>query len=206
MFNLPTDLVEHLRRQLTFINASCHSYDQGFPEEALRIAVALRVLFHDTKKSTSLLTHLSQKQSVRLISTIGLGKTNEQLGDSMVFYTAPMLILGSVPSKFGSRPPQLGRYPSKLVTCNAWWNEIVMSKAHRLSRRDVVLSSANQDGGAHVDTAPNQKTLQLKEGIGTYTLAVNGVDHTEKLTDHHFPMLRQFGYEVLNSLEITGLL
>lgn len=199
MPRLPIDLVEQLRRQLKFIEASCSAYDKGSLEEALRISVSLRVLFHDTTNSTSLLTHLGQKHSVHLISTIGLGKTDQQLGNSVVFCIPVMLTMSGVQPPLGNGPP-----PS-VVTCDAWWNEIVMSQAQRLSRRDVVLSSANQDGGAHVDIAPNQKTVELKEGIGTFTRTVGGLTVTEELTDHHFPMLRQFGYEVLNSPEITGL-
>jgi hypothetical protein len=61
------------------------------PEEALKIAIALRVLSHDTKKKYLTLNPSEPKTSDRLISTIGLGKTNEQLGDSMVCYIAPAL-------------------------------------------------------------------------------------------------------------------
>lgn len=198
MPSLSIDLVKQLRRQLKFIESSCRAYDQGSLEEALRIAVSLRVLFHDTANSTSLLTHLGQKYSVHLISTIGLGKTDQQLGNSMVFCIPVMLTMSGVQPPLGNGPPP------RIVNCDAWWNEIVMSQAQRLSRRDVVLSSANQDGGAHIDIAPNQKTVELKEGIGTFTRTIGGVSVTEELIDHHFPMLRQFGYEVLNSPEITG--
>ena len=199
MPSLPIDLIEQLRRQLKFIEASCRAYDKGSVEEALRIAVSLRILFHDTANSTSLLTHLGQKNSVHLISTIGLGKTDQQLGNSMVFCIPIMLTMSGVQPTLGSGPPPT------VVTCDAWWNEIVMSQAQRFSRRNVVLSSANQDGGAHVDIVPNKKTVELKDGIGTFTRTIGGVSVTEELTDHHFPMLRQFGYEVLNSSEITSL-
>ena len=199
MTNLPINLTEQLLRHLKFIEASCRAYDQGFVEEALRIAVSLRVLFHDTKNSTSLLAHLGGKSSINLISTIGLGKTDQQLGNSTVYYIPAMITPSGV-------TPSLGRgFQSRVVAVDAWWNEIVMSQNQRFSRKDVVLSSANQDGGAHVDITPNRKTVELKEGIGTFTKTVAGVTVTEELTDHHFPMLRQFGYEVLNSPDLTGL-
>jgi len=199
MPTLPVDLVEQLRRQLKFIATSCRAYDQGEIEEALRIAVSLRVLFHDTGSSTSIFTQLGKKGSVHLISTIGLGKTDQELGSSMVLSIPIMLTMNGV------QPPLEDGPQPRVITCDAWWNEIVMSQNQRFSRRDVVLSSANQDGGAHVDSAPDQKTLELKEGIGTFTSTVDNVPVTKELTDHHFPMLRQFGYEVLNSPEITSL-
>jgi hypothetical protein len=80
-----------------------------------------------------------------------------------------------------------------------------MVQAHRFSRRDVVLSSANQDGGAHVDIMPSSKTTELKEGVGTLEKRYCDISVTEDLVDYHFPLLRQLGYEVLNSPEISGL-
>jgi len=58
----------NLKMQLDFLNRSCLSYDQGFQDESFRIAVVLRVLFHNTKKSTSLLHHL-QCEYIPLLST-----------------------------------------------------------------------------------------------------------------------------------------
>jgi len=115
MPNLPIDLTEQLLRHLKFIEASCRAYDQDFVEEALRIAVSLRVLFHDTKNSTSLLTHLERKNSINIISTIGLGKTDQQLGNSMVYYIPVMITPSGV-------TPSLGRgFRTRVVTVDAWW-------------------------------------------------------------------------------------
>src|SRR6266545_3514326 len=44
-----------LQRQLGFLKRSCEDFDAGQHDEGLRIAVSLRVLFHDTSASTSLL-------------------------------------------------------------------------------------------------------------------------------------------------------
>jgi hypothetical protein len=53
---------EKLREQLSSIANSCAAYDAGHRSEAVRIGTSLRVLLHDTGKSTSLLTHLGAKQ------------------------------------------------------------------------------------------------------------------------------------------------
>ena len=83
--------------------------------------------------------------------------------------------------------------------------EIVMTTNHKLTRKDIVLSASNQDGGAHVDAAPSRKTLELKEGIGEFSSTSRGLETTIKLTDHHLPLIRQFGYEVLNSPDLLAL-
>ena len=57
----------HLREQIQFLLRSSQSYDEGFTSEAKRIAVIIRVLFHDTQKSTSLLTLLQKKLFLYMI-------------------------------------------------------------------------------------------------------------------------------------------
>jgi hypothetical protein len=52
-----------LREQLGFIERSTRFFDEGHEEEALRLATTMRVLFHDTALSTSLLTHLSMRHT-----------------------------------------------------------------------------------------------------------------------------------------------
>jgi len=51
-------LPKKLEEQVQFIRRSCNAYDQGAEEEALRIATSLRVIFHQTGASTSLITNL----------------------------------------------------------------------------------------------------------------------------------------------------
>lgn len=105
----------------------------------------------------------------------------------------------------GVRPP-LGKYRNSVnLNIDDWWNEVIMSQDNVFSRKDIVLAAANQDGGAHVDNNPSIKTRELKAGIGTFTTFTNGVEVTEDLIDHHYPLLRQLGYEVLNSPELISL-
>jgi hypothetical protein len=195
------DLIAQLRHQLQFIDASCQAFDRGVKAEGLRIATSLRVLFHDTAKSVSLLKHLQKKSGLHLISTIGLGKTDQQLGKTQIIAMPLMISMHGVTPPLGTDPR-----PPRILLFDDWWEEIVMAQNHRHSRKSVVLSAANEDGGAHVGIAPKPETVELKEGVGTFTKQIGGgVSITEELTDHHFPLLRQLGYEVLNSPEIVGL-
>ena len=54
------ELLAHLWDQIKFLVASSKSYDQGFEGEAKRLAVAIRVLMHDTTQSNALLTQLGK--------------------------------------------------------------------------------------------------------------------------------------------------
>jgi hypothetical protein len=44
-------LIDHLRRQLEYLRRSCELYDAGHLDEAVRLAMVIRVLIHDTKKT-----------------------------------------------------------------------------------------------------------------------------------------------------------
>lgn len=188
-----------LNRQLNFVANSCKLYDCGYLEEGLRIAVSLRVLFHDTKNSTSLLQHIGKKKSLNLLSSIGIRKTIKENAGGFQFYI-PLIICHE-----GVKPPLNETISTKMMSFESWWDEIIFAQSQIFSRRDIVLSAANQDGGAHIDSSPNNKTIELKEGIGTLTKVVNGKQLEEELTDFHLPLLRQLGYEVLNSPELLNL-
>lgn len=190
---------EQLKRHISFIKSSCKAYDAGEKIEALRIAVSLRVLFHDTKNSTSLLKHLGIKDTIQIYSTIGTGKNHEQLKGKRLI-SIPLMI-----SPFGVSAPLGTPRKSTLCSSSDWWNEVVMVQDNQFSRKDIVLSAANQDGGAHVDSEPNEKTVELKAGIGTLTTFKTGSSVTEELTDHHFPLLRQFAHEILQSENLMAI-
>jgi hypothetical protein len=60
---------QELKKQLGFLRRSCQLYDEGEVDEAIRIAVPIRTIIHDTRNSTSLLTHLNAK-GIKLWSSI----------------------------------------------------------------------------------------------------------------------------------------
>ncbi len=50
-----------LGSHIGFLERSSRDYDAGHEDESLRLATSMRVVFHDTQSSTSLLTHLRVK-------------------------------------------------------------------------------------------------------------------------------------------------
>lgn len=54
-------LEEHLNEQLEFLKRSAAAFDEGFTDEAKRLATVVRVLVHDTRTSHSLLNQLDIK-------------------------------------------------------------------------------------------------------------------------------------------------
>jgi len=149
------------------------------------------VLFHQTKFSEALLQQMKVRETISILSTFS--EMNRLSSEGFKRY---VLFPGEL-SLDGLRPC-LGRGDiQRFVTASDWWNEIVLG--NDLSRKDVTLSAANQDGGAHVDPTPNEKTMFLKQGSGTLTTISSKGVFKKELLDSHLYLLRQFGYEILNS-------
>lgn len=53
-----SELKAHLKEQISFLVSSCELFDEGKRDEAKRITTHLRILFHDTGMSKSLLKQL----------------------------------------------------------------------------------------------------------------------------------------------------
>jgi len=193
------DFSAHLERQLVFLRNSVAAYDNGCPEEAIRIGVAIRVLCHDTQKSESLLTKMGRKHTLPLVTT---AKTVPN--DFLETTDFGELMAGMT---FGHKleyDPVPGDSPT--ILCADWWEQPVFIRDKKAyTRKDVVLAAANKDGGAHVDN-PDAKLQALQEGFWIRTVThADGTKKTEPLADNHFRMLRRFAEELLSSKELLKL-
>ncbi|OXD04570.1 hypothetical protein CA165_23355 [Vibrio parahaemolyticus] len=195
------NLNEQLETQVSFLRRSAKTFDDGYKDEALRLAVTLRVLFHDTKQSVSLLRHLKKKGSLSLISTF-TSQNDRALPKNINWHTVvPLMVSGNKVKA----PVEEWKVRSNLPF-EEWWNEKIWVEGQQaLSRRDVVLSAANQDGGAHVANKLDNKTKKMKAGP-TVTVKVNGKVIDNMMDNHHYPLIRQITHEVLNSPDFTSLL
>jgi len=102
---LPRDrsaLQEQLNRQLRYLRNSSDLFDSGDHDEASRLATVLRVLVHDTTKSTSLLKLLDIKDRILFADT---GLYRDRLDEAMkkwVERTHPgMSIVATTPGEAG---------------------------------------------------------------------------------------------------------
>jgi len=184
------ELKVHLAEQIGFLNASAAAFDAGNTGEAKRMALTIRVLLHETKRSKSLLRQLNHKPAFvstaspfdprNLVSHMGLLAI--QLGDAGVRY---------IPR--GEHTPH-----KREVSFDEWWNEIVFkTQGHdAVSRKDLILTAANQDGGGHVDPELDEVYARLVKENSLGWLAGNG-DKTEPMGDPTKAAIRQISAEVL---------
>ena len=93
-----------------------------------------------------------------------------------------------------------------------WLNEIIFclrntssTKKHILTRKMLLETARDKDGGAHVDKKLNDVPEYVLSKIGVELGDFgNGKKSTTK--NYHFLMLRQLAYEILNSPDIPHFL
>lgn len=136
------------------------------------------MLIHTTGSCISLLKHLGA-------TDISLISTAEDIPEGMQYgFTLGTMRLGSEKSEYY---PGLDR---------------------NLSRKDIVLTAADKDGGAHVDKALTEEyeALASEGSIGRFIYFSKGVvTKIEPITNAHFVAIRQMAYELLNSSQLLQL-
>ena len=205
------NLIKQMKRQILFLERSCKIYDEGERDEAIRIAVTIRTLLHDTRHSISLLKQMKLKDMIVLASScspipvkrqkLSFEKDPESYVEGIrrgevVFACDPLTTLDdkkSVQPILGEKKNYYNLYVDE------WWSQfavVVLPMDNYVTRKQIVLAAANKDGGAHIDEYP-QKYEQLDHGFWQ----TNG----QMQTEHQFVLLRQFAFEILNSPEIKQM-
>jgi hypothetical protein len=154
------DLLRKLREQVGFLDRSCEAFDSGAREEGHRLAVAIRVLVHDTKQSRSLLKQLGIKGKLRFTDTALHHKAQpKHLGGNRYSVTS-VVHAGLVGWESGPRGWRFFALLDDLseerrnppVPFGDWWHKVFLrdTERHALTRKRVTLDVANKQGGAHV--------------------------------------------------------
>ena len=187
-----THLKHQVLRQLRFIENSCVSFDNGFKDEAVRIATTIRVLIHDTKKSRSLLGLLDVKDKVKIISTIQQPDTkNITLFDGISTFT------------MNGVQPNLEIHNARIISISDWWDEIaIIYDQSKHTRKSIILNAADKDGGAHVDPTLTKEYEQLKNGL--YYFSSDNTAQKE-ISDIQYTAIRVFANELINSSELRTI-
>lgn len=193
------ELVKRLREQFNFLVKSSKEYDLGDSSEAKRLAVAIRVMVHDTKNSKSLLSLLKEKEACGFCDTsIGDNKKN-----ILPFSNLTVMQLHS---------SGIGRYVAlwnadfesdlRIQRFGEWWHSIIIrdKSGNLFSRKDIVLSVANTDGGAHVDECLDEKYAGLSRQNSMGSECGNEHFMGPLANGPELPSIRQIAFEMELSL------
>lgn len=194
------ELLTQLKEQLMFLNLSCEAFDVGNIVEAKRIAVILRILLHDNRTCKSLLGQLNLKNFLFLSSANGTNKDN--------ILTQPCLLILKVGPDgsyydvpFENRPPHQFCW----IGFDDWWNQSVImdNKRRTISRKNLVLYIADQDGGAHVDPGLDPTYFDLIRQNSTAWLNGSG---NPMGPNPAYLSVRQISHELRRTLENRGII
>lgn len=194
-----------LMKQLGFIERSCASFDAGFNDEAIRVAVSIRILLHDTNSSTSLLKHLGAKDISLRTTCPFIDENTIMFGGGLSW--AEMRIENGQLVEAAYKPILESAEPQSLFVCaEAWWNQTLYRiNEGDITRRNIVLGAANKDGGAHVDPSLTLEYEALCRGI--LTISHQSAQRLTEfpLPNSHLADLRQMGHELLTSPDLISL-
>ncbi len=178
------------------------AYDEGFEDEAQRIATVLRTLFHDGRNSNSLLSQLDLKNQIYLNSSI-----NTYVPTNEIAYTG--LLTNRLSNSKGEYIPAYeggGTSYNKWFRFSDWWNELVIDDKHNLfTREDIVRKISDTDGGAHVDNALDEEyaKLTVHNSLGWHYERSGEQIPFER--NPAYGSARQIASEVIESIELHQL-
>ena len=219
------DFREHLEEQLGFLESSAAAYDAGTESEAKRLAVNLRVLLHDTRRSTSLLAHLGVKDELPFRNTASEPPPPGVIAmfDGGLCVIRATLGTGGGGSTFVpvlDTDPERNSQPEQCF--EDWWTTPILhdQEDNSFSRADFIDAVANKDGGAHVDAKlgaayaalTHGNSMRLTQEKGTtedgWETVMGGViggapdESSERILNSiALASIRQIAFEVMNSLE-----
>jgi len=199
------ELLENFEEQMHLLLSACKAYDAGEEVQAKNIAIRLRVLAHDSRRSQSLLGQLDKKRGLFASTLIDYSPTN-------LVSSFPLL---SIVMESGNihYSPLLNTAPEKMVYLkfDDWWNEIIFDdKKNIFSRKDIVRYVADQDGGAHVDpklevnfaNLLKYNSLGYKIGKNTDGDVLGALENGKPpKINPVYAVLRQIGFEMVASFQ-----
>ena len=196
------DFRGHLGRQIGFLRRSCEAYDTGYTDESIRMATVIRVLLHETTRQTPLLRHM-HAMNVKLLSTVPLMST-------CTYASMPMMEMHAHAPDRVELVPKLHRASVRWeLPAEEWWKqEAHITSTSRLTRRDIVLGAADQDGGAHIDSRlnPQYASLMSEGAVATVRYSRDGeVFAVFNPSEANLVCIRQMAYELLNSPDFLRL-
>ena len=120
-----------------------------------------------------------------------------------------MTYCGLVSQTLGLSRPRyvalLDKAPSILRSFSQWWDYIILKDmdGNMFSRKDLVLTIANKDGGAHIDPKVPLSYTRLQRGESTGHMWSYDGQCWERMEGAELATIRQIAHEVLKTLEPT---
>lgn len=178
------------------------AYDEGFEDEAQRIATVLRTLLHDGRNSHSLLTQLELKNRVYFNSSV-----DTYVPTNLIAYTG--LLANRISGSKGEYIPAYeggGTSYNKWFRFMDWWNELVIDdKRNLFTREDIIRKISDTDGGAHVDNNLDEEYANLTKHNSLGWHFEKSGERIPFERNPAYASARQIASEIIDSIELHEL-
>ena len=188
-----------LKELIESLEISSKAYDSGYVGEAKRLATTIRVLLHDTSKSTSFFSQIGIKNKLRFFAT------PNPYGQKNILTECNLVKLRI--SKDPGYEPILDDFPPvfkwQKLRFYQWWSEKIVRDKKRATttRKELITVMANQDGGAHVDPTLNEKYAKLSKRNGLNWVFSINKQIKEAEPGPAYACCRQIAFELLRTLQ-----
>lgn len=208
-----SELWGHLTEQIGFLRRSCADFDDGYLEEAKRMALTVRTLLVNgpsgkDRSSRGLLWQL------RLLPKMGFIDSVPRLPKGYTFPVGDAGLLtvqisvkedGKGTVKFMPRcqSPEDAPFPKERIALfQDWWSApVIITRQVEVSRRELVRFLANEYGGAHVDPKINKEMADLiRKNPFQIEYRINEGEVVSPSGVELYSM-RQIAHEVIRSIE-----
>jgi hypothetical protein len=194
------ELERQLSDQLELLKELAGLYDSGKTVAAKAISTTVRVLVHDTTNSTSLLTQLGRK-NVDFFDSVGLEAETWGKGQRVGSYNG--LVGAGTNSKYFPYLDDTIPESSKYVPFDEYWERVILidGKGNSFTRKDIILTLTNQDGGTHVDPGLSAKYAELSRQNSMGLTAWMNDEQPKVFEGVELAVVRQIGHEILRTLD-----
>lgn len=222
----PGELDNKLNNQMWHLFRSCRAFDAGQEIEAERIALTLRVLLHHnpSHRSHALLAQLNLLNTMQFVDS---GVRRNLLNQAITAHIIGdhKFIAGGSPADTGLVTPVIvngiGKFIAPLrrnrfvetdfrANCivpyrefKDWWETsfIETLSGREFSRKDIVMTMANQDGGGHVDPEIDAEFSDFCQDSHGLALGTNYDDMEPIEANIVHATIRQIAFEVMATLD-----
>jgi len=191
-----TELLQSLIEQLKLLQINCNLYDAGNEIVGKSISTILRILFHESRSSKSLLVQLGIRDISWLNTSHGLHLDNQISECSLLTLQMKAGSGGKYLPKCLC-PEKTSEYNYKIFP--SWYNmPVILDEKHQVfTRREIILYVADTDGGAHIDGELDEKYREIIKPNYLGWKYGEGMEFQGKV---ELICMRQIAYEVLTTL------